>query len=418
MTRRFADSTSPDKAATFAAMSDERTISPANGTDDVKPGRDGRRRLVLVGGGHAHLEVVRQLGLNPVAGLDLVLVAKELNAPYSGMLPGLIAGTNSFDDCHVDLTRLGAFAGARVIHGEVDGIDRAARRVSVAGQAPLDYDLLSLDVGITPGMAGIRGAGTYGIAVKPISGFHPKWLDLLARCLAPGGPRDIAVVGAGAAGYEIAQAVRRRIMAEADARGIDGAAFGFTLVAGGALLSGSNACARRYARSELAAAGIRLVEGDPVGEIAADRLVLASGLELACEAAILCTPGRAASWFGETGLPLDDNGFFAVRPTLQSTGDEDVFAAGDCAGMIGQQRPKAGVFAVRQGPFLAGNIVRRAEGREPIPYRPQRHYLTLLSNAQESAVAARGRFALRGRLFSRWKDHIDRKFMRRYKDLA
>ncbi|MAY62713.1 MAG: hypothetical protein CML29_10915 [Rhizobiales bacterium] len=398
-------------------MSDKRTMFPQDGADGGTTGRDGRRRLVLVGGGHAHLEVLRRLGLEPIAGLETVLVAKELNAPYSGMLPGLIAGTNSLDDCHVDLARLGAFAGVRVVHGEVDGIDRTARRVTISGQAPLDYDLLSLDVGITPGMAGIRGGAAHGIAVKPISGFHPKWLDLLARCLTPGGPREIAVIGAGAAGYEIAHAVRRRIMAEADARGIDGTAFGFTLVAGGSLLSGSNACARRYARSELIAAGVRLVEGDPVAEIAADRLVLKSGRELACGAAILCTPGRAAPWFTETGLPLDDDGFFAVWPTLQSTGDDAIFAAGDCAAMIGQERPKAGVFAVRQGPFLAGNIIRRAEGRAPIPYRPQRHYLALLSDAQGSAIAVRGPFALRGRLFSRWKDHIDRSFMRRYKDL-
>jgi selenide, water dikinase len=377
-----------------------------------------KRRLVLAGGGHSHLEVLRRLGRHPVEGLEIVLVAKELNAPYSGMLPGLIGGLYPFDACHVDLTLLARHAGVRVIHGTVDGIDLAARQVMISGEPPLGFDLLSLDVGITPAVAGIRGAAEHGIPVKPISSFYPVWRDLLARCLKPGGPRHIAIIGGGAAGYEIVHAVRRRILDDAKAAGLDPSTFSFTLISGGVLLPAANRLARHFARDELARAGVRVVEGDQVAEISAERLVLESGETVPCDAAILCTPGRAAPWFGETGLPLDEKGFFAVRPTLQSTGDDAIFAVGDCAGMIGQQRPKAGVFAVRQGPVLARNILRRLAERPLEVYRPQTRYLTLLANAQGSAIASRGPLAARGRLMLVWKDFIDRRFMRRYKDLG
>ena len=373
-----------------------------------------KRRLVLAGGGHSHLEVLRHLGLHRVEGLEIVLVAKELQAPYSGMLPGLIGGLYPFDACHVDLTRLAGLSGARVIHGSVEGIDPVARQVMVSGHPPLGFDLLSLDVGITPAVDGIAGAAEHGIPVKPISSFYPVWRDLLARCLTPDGPRHVAIVGGGAAGYEIVHAVRRRVVDDTAAAGLDPGGFTFTLVSGSALLPAANRLARHFARDELVKADIRLIEGHRVVEITADRLVLDNGDRLPCDAAILCTPGRAASWFGETGLPLDDRGFFAVRPTLQSTGDDAIFAVGDCAGMIGQQRPKAGVFAVRQGPVLARNIVSRLAGRDLEAYRPQAHYLTLLANAQGSAVASRGPFAARGRLLLVWKDFIDRRFMRRY----
>ena len=374
-----------------------------------------KRRLVLAGGGHSHLEVLRHLALHPVEGLEIVLVAKELNAPYSGMLPGLIGGLYPFEACHVDLERLAGLSGARVIHGAVAGIDPVARQVTVSGQPPLGFDLLSLDVGITPAVDGIRGAADHGIPVKPISRFYPVWCDLLARCLTPEGPRHVAIVGGGAAGYEIVHAVRRRILDDAAAAGLDPGGFTFTLVSGSALLPAANRLAQSFARDELKKADIRLVEGHRVVEITADRLVLDNGETVPCDVAILCTPGRAASWFGDTSLPLDEKGFFAVRPTLQSTGDDAIFAVGDCAGMIGQQRPKAGVFAVRQGPVLARNIVRRLSGQPLEAYRPQERYLTILSNAEGSAIAARGAFAARGRLLWLWKDFIDRRFMRRYK---
>lgn len=383
----------------------------------MKSHRLEHRRLVLVGGGHSHLTVLRKLGMRRVDGLQLTLIAKELEAPYSGMLPGLVAGDYAFDECHVDLLRLADFAGARVIHGEVDGIDAVRKAVSVRGRPALGYDVLSIDVGITPNTGAMKGAAEYAIAVKPISAFYPIWTKLLQRSLQPSGPRRIAVIGGGAAGYEIVLAMRRRIVREAQARGIDAGAFSFTLAAGGKLLPALNRRAQHLARREIEHAGVSLVEDDLVTEIASSQLLLASGRKLDCDVAVLCTEGGAAAWLKDTGLPLDEKGFLAVRPTLQSAGDEDVFAAGDCAALIGQPRPKAGVFAVRQGPFLAENLKRRLQDRRLLDYRPQQHFLMLLSNARRRAIAVRGPFAMHGAMAWRWKDWIDRRFMGRFQNL-
>ena len=169
------------------------------------------RRIVLVGGGHTHVEVLRSFGMRPEPGVGLTIIAKEIEAPYSGMLPGFIAGHYTHDDCHIDIVRLAQFAGARVIHGEVIGVDRANKRVLVEGRVPVGYDLLSLNTGITPLLDGIAGADQHALAVKPVSTFAPRWQGLEDSALTPDGPRRFAIIGIGAAGFELVLAIRHRL---------------------------------------------------------------------------------------------------------------------------------------------------------------------------------------------------------------
>ena len=204
--------------------------------------------IVLIGGGHAHVFVLKSFGMTPEAGIRLTLIAKELAAPYSGMLPGFVAGHYALDACHIDLVRLAQFAGARIIHGSMCGIDRANKRVLIEGRPPLSYDLLSIDVGITPLLEPIAGAIEHTIAVKPVSVFAPKWQSLEARALTEGGPRRIAVVGGGAAGVELVLAARHRLRALAAKTRLNADSFSFSLVAGNALLPSHNARAQALAR--------------------------------------------------------------------------------------------------------------------------------------------------------------------------
>lgn len=375
------------------------------------------RDLVLIGGGHSHLFVLKALGMEPVPGLRVTLIAREVRAPYSGMLPGFVAGHYSLDDVHIDLLRLATFAGARLVHGSATGIDRQARRVLLADRPPVAYDLLSIDVGITPSIAGIDGGAEHGFAVKPISTFAPRWLALLEDALRPDGPRRFAVVGAGAAGFELVLAMRERLRSLAPGRGIDPDAFGFTLIGAGPLLPTHNRIARALARAALARAGVTLHEDVAATAVDAGAVTLADGRRIAADAALLCTGAAPPAWFAGSDLPRDGRGYLAVRPTLQLLDDDDVFAAGDCAGVAGQPREKSGVFAVRQGPPLADNIRRRALGRAARPFRMQRQFLTLLSTGGRHAIAARGPLAVAGDWAWRWKDRIDRRFMDRFGDL-
>jgi selenide,water dikinase len=383
----------------------------------MKPRAPATKHLVLVGGGHAHALVARMLGMDPIPGVDVTLIAKELDAPYSGMLPGLVAGHYRHDDCHIDLVRLAAWCDIRLLHGEVTGVDRISRQVQIKGRPPLGYDLLSIDVGITPSLDGIAGAAEHAIAVKPVNTFAPRWKALEADALRKDGPRRIAVVGSGAAGFELVLSARHALLGKAPAAGIDLDAFSFTLAGGAMLLPSHNAGARRHAHAALARDGIALIEGDPVIAVDAGGMTLASGRMVGADAVMVTTKAAPPAWLAATDLPRDPGGYLAVRPTLQLLDDDDVFAVGDCATVLEHPREKAGVFAVRQGPPLTANLRLRAEGKPALPFVPQRQFLTLLSTGSKHAIAARGPFSLAGNWVWRWKDRIDREFMERFSDL-
>lgn len=370
--------------------------------------------IVLVGAGHSHVIALKSLGMKPEPGVVVTLVTREIEAPYSGMLPGFVAGHYTYEECHIDAVRLANWAGARIIHGTVTGIDRAARRIAIDGRPPLAYDLLSIDVGITPLLDGIAGAAEHGIAVKPVSTFAGRWQALAEAALKPNGPRRIVVIGSGAAGFELVLAIRHRFRTEAPAVGIDPDAFAFTLVGGSKLLPTHNARARTLARQEIERQRVMLVEGDHVMRVEPGAVHLDSGRAIAADAALLATQAGPAKWFATSGLPCDPAGFIAVRPTLQVLDDDDVFAVGDCATVLKHPREKSGVFAVRQGPPLAENLRLRAAGRAAKPFIPQSQFLTLLSTGRQHAIASRNGLAFSGDILWRWKDRIDRAFMDKF----
>ncbi len=385
---------------------------------DGAPGQGAVTELVLVGGGHVHVEVLRRFGLAPEPGVRLTLITPDVATPYSGMLPGFIAGHYTYDDIHIDLRPLARAARARLVLGAAIGIDRAARCVRLADGGSVSYDVLSLDIGIAPDQSGIRDTARRAVAVKPVSTFAARWRETEARALAGEGPRRFVVAGGGVAGVEIVLAAAHRLRARAPAAGRDAAAFSFTLVAGGALLPSGNAAARRLARRALATRGVTLIEHAPLVEVGEHGCRLADGRVVAADAVLLTTGAIAASWLAASGLPTLAGGFLSVRPTLQLEDDDDIFAAGDCATVHADPRPKAGVFAVRQGPPLADNLRRRARGLATLPFTPQRQFLGILALGDREAIAMRGRWAVGGGWVWRWKDRIDRAFMARYRGPA
>lgn len=367
--------------------------------------------IVLVGGGHAHVHVLRAFALLPEPAVRLTLITRELATPYSGMLPGLVAGLYAPGDIHIDLVCLAAASGARLIHGEAVGLDRADGRVLLRDGTRVPYDLVSLDVGITPALDGILGAGEHAIAVKPIGSFLQKFDALLARCRSPAGPRRIVVIGGGAGGVELLLSVRTRLLAEFGT----GAGFSFALATDGEILQTHNARVRGIFRRVLAESGIALHEHRRASAVTPTAIEFVSGPPLAADAVLVTTDAAPPPWFAATGLELD-NGFVAVTATLQARNNDDVFAAGDCAALA-TPREKAGVYAVRAGPPLAENLRRRALGQPVIRWQPQRRHLALISTGERYAVASRGVLALEGAWLWTLKDWIDRRWMRMYRAL-
>jgi selenide,water dikinase len=366
--------------------------------------------LVLVGGGHAHVEVVKRFGLRPMPGVRLTLVARDVETPYSGMLPGLVAGHYRPEQCRIDLRRLARFAGARLIAAEAIGLDTAARLVHCRGRPPVRYDLLSFDIGSTPSASEVPGAARWLTAVKPIDRLAERWAALLERLRTADRPPRVVVVGGGAAGVELTLAMQHRI------RQLGGAAT-FALVTRGRLLPRYPEAARAIFGAILAERGVELHEQAPVVRVEAGRLVCGRGLELPFDEGLWATQAGAAPWLAETGLALDAKGFIAVDACLRSISHPEIFAAGDVAAVLPHPRAKAGVFAVRQGPPLAANL-RRALAGEPLrPFRPQRRYLSLIATGGRHAVAIRGGLVVQGRWAWWLKDRIDRSWMRRYQEL-
>ena len=377
--------------------------------------------IVLVGGGHSHVAVLKRFGMRPLSGVRLTLVSRDLLTPYSGMLPGLLAGHYTAEQAHIDLRKLSRFAGARLVHGAATGIDLDARRVFVPGRPPIGFDLLSLDSGSHPALDHIQGASEHAFGVKPVDGFRKRWAEAERDCLANGGRLRVTVIGGGAGGTELALSLRHRLRTLLARAGLpDRAEVTLVSESPAVLPSHAPAVRRRMARL-LAERGVGLRAGHRVTSVFPHRVeAVSSGNEsisITGDLAIAVTQASAPDWIRGSGLPLDEAGFVRVRETLQSPGVPFVFAAGDVASFDPRPLPKSGVYAVRQGPTLARNLARLATGRAPRPYRPQARTLALISSGDRNAVASWGPLALEGRGVWRLKDRIDRRWMRKYQEL-
>lgn len=358
--------------------------------------------LVLIGGGHAHALVLRMWAMDPLPGVRVTLINPGPAAPYTGMLPGLIAGHYRRDEIMIDLVRLARFAGARVILDRVVGIDRDGGQVLLAGRAPLAYDVASLDIGIASDLPDLPGYDAYAVAAKPLGGYSDRWQAFLARRLQR--PR-VVVVGAGVGGVELALASAHRLGAGAEVT---------LLEQGDAALPGIGAGARRALLAHLDRAGVRLLTAARPAQIEAEAVVLTDGRRLPSDFTLAVAGGRPADWLAETGLALHQ-GFVSISNTLQSS-DPLIFAAGDCAHMGFAPRPKAGVYAVRAAPVLLHNLRAALLGGPMRRYAPQRDYLKLISTGGQGAVADKWGLPLNGGWLWRLKDRIDRAFMAKFED--
>ncbi len=372
------------------------------------------RDLVLVGGGHSHVVVLRMLAMQPEPGLRITLICTDIDTPYSGMLPGYISGHYRFDDVHIDLGRLAAFAGARFIHGEVTGLDRANQRVQLRDRPAVPYDLLSINTGSTPNMRQIKGAQAHAVPVK----FNQRWLSLLARVRELHSRFTIAVVGGGAGGVELLLSMQYRLRHELQKLGRNPDLLHFVLLtAGDTLLPTHNPGIRARFVRVLKERHVAVHTRTEVNQVSPGCLHTQDGRTFDADETMWVTQAGGPAWLQSTGLALDEHGFIQVNDRLQTLDDPKIFAAGDVASFSRRPLEKAGVFAVRMGPPLAKNLRLALRGQPLQAYRPQRSWLALISTGDRYAVASRGWLGFAGAWVWRWKDYIDRRFMRKFTEL-
>jgi selenide, water dikinase len=370
--------------------------------------------VVLIGGGHAHVEVLRSLAMNPVEELRLTVVARDTVTPYSGMLPGYLAGIYSHAEAHIDLRPICARSGARLIHANATGLDTEQRKVLFEDRPPLHFDLASLDIGSTPAASGIKGAGEHAIPVKPVDGFLDRWRAVEDALQGREEAFHLTVVGGGAGGLEVCLGLRHRLLTQFG----DDLALDVTLISDGAtLLPRHGAGVRRRMEKALADAGVSVHKSKRVDAINADQVQCSDGTVVASDDTVLVTGAAPASWLGSTGLALDGDGFVAVDAMLRSTSHPFVWAAGDIAGYTPRPLIKNGVYAVRQGPLLASNLRRLARGEALETFKPQHRTMAMITTGERHAVASWGGISFQGDWVWRWKDRIDRRWMEKYQHL-
>ena len=362
-------------------------------------------RLVLAGAGHAHLSVLQALARKRPSETDIVLVTPAAFQTYSGMLPGWIAGHYSTPQCRIDVHAFAHQAGVRVVEAYLVAMDADRQCVATSDGQRIDFDILSLDVGSEIDRSLLEMAGARLLALKPLDDFFQAWPEVLAAALHKPGYR-LAVVGAGAAGVELALAARHAFMRAGAAARVD-------LVASGAgPVAGHGRAVQRRVTQALDRAGVVVHHVRAAG--AKEGLVLSDGTILACDCVIAATGARAPAWLGSSKLALDENGFVAVDGCHRSVSHPCVFAAGDVCARQDREVGRSGVHAVRAGPVLAANLLAMLQGGAMGVYRPRRRSLYLLACGPRYAIASWGRWSAEGYVLWRWKDWIDRRFIARF----
>jgi len=363
-----------------------------------------KKRLLLAGGGHAHIGVLAALARAPLAQSDVSVLSPFPRQFYSGMLPGWIAGHYALDECVIPLAGLAERAGARLHLAHLARIDLDARVAYTESAEAIGFDVISIDTGPVIDPAAIAGTAEHAIALRPIESLLGQWERLLMHLAEATEVHTLTVIGGGAGGVELALAFAFRSAAARLPLRVQ-------LVAGRAGIAASlPGCSQRRLMRLLHARDVRVIVDDAV-EIGRHTVLLAEGGELTSDATIVATGAAAAEWPRASGLACDAGGFITVNECLQSTSHPFVFAAGDCATMLQHPRPKSGVYAVRAGPALARNLARAITEQPLAPYAPQQRALYLMSTGARYAVATWGSLCAEGAWIWRWKNRIDKRFV-------
>lgn len=373
--------------------------------------------LVLIGGGHAHAIVLKKLAMKPVPGLRLTLITRDIHTPYSGMLPGFIAGHYDYDECHIDLGPLARLAGARLYHSEANGIDLDNNQVILPDRPTVNFDLLSINIGSRPSNINVPGVEEYAIPAKPIDHFLVKWQALQDKVMASQGDFNLVIVGGGAGGVELALSTQNKINQLMSQKGDSLDRLRITLITESeTIMFGHNSGVKKRFESVFNQRGIKVRHRCLVTEVQQKQVIVNHDEAIAADGVIWVTSASAPNWPKDSGLDVDEDGFIKVNQYLQSTSHSQVFAAGDIASLL-DPRPKSGVFAVRQGPILEHNLKAAATQQLFKAYKPQKNFLGLVSTGNQYAVASRGSWSYESAWLWQMKNWIDQQFMDKFNNL-
>ncbi len=377
------------------------------------------KHIILVGGGHTHVLTVNALKKNLPPHVTVTLIEPQTEVPYTGMLPGLIAGHYTSHDISINMRDLcGTDTKITHIQDRVVAVRPHENSIVLASGQSLRYDAASFDIGIHTEASSIKGFTDHATPVKPLGEFARTWQQYVARSNESVGTKNhyIAIIGGGLAGVETALAMAHRIhtppLASHDPH-TDSSHI--TLIDQGRILSTLGQRARKFLLEELQRYNIHIYENVAVSQITRTHVHLETNKKIPAHFVLGATGAQPYTWLRETNIPLEE-GFISVNEHLQSTGFENIFATGDCTSFIAKPLPKAGVYAVRQAPTLTHNLLCTLQQKPLKIFTPQKHYLKLISLGEKRACADKWGLCVHGKPLWFLKDFIDRQFVSQFTD--
>lgn len=362
--------------------------------------------LVLVGGGHAQLETLRNLPDIVDRGHRVTLVADSPHHFYSGMGPGLLGGMYEPQALRFDVRRRARNAGASFLHDAAVGIDPDARTVRLESGDAVTYDVVSFCIGSHVATSSLGAEDPDVFTVKPIVNLVTARNRLVEMADRSGQVR-VVVVGGGAAGVEVTGNCWGLVTGA-------GAEPRITLVCRGRLLDQFPERARRLARESLEERGVEILEQAGMERMEDGSAHPSGGRSLPYDVAFVATGVRPRDLFSDGGLPTDDSGALLVTPQLRSVEYPEVFGGGDCIALEGQKLEKVGVHAVDEAPVLCHNLPAALEGSDMTAFHPRRHYMLILNMGDGRGIATKWGLTFDTRVALWMKDRIDRAFMKKY----
>ena len=364
--------------------------------------------LVLVGGGHSQIAVLKKFGMNPIPGLRITMINNFISSSYSGMLPGYITGTFTKENTQIDLLKLCRFANSRLIIDRVISLNSEKKYISLQNRPPIYYDTLSINTGGEPELNSITGAEKYGVPIKPISNLIQVFENIKSKI---NNYKNInfVIIGGGAGGIEIALSIKNYLNNQKSL--IEKKV---TLISKSEnLIDGYSALAKLNATKFLFENDINLITDNPVIEIGKNFVKTKRGPKIKSDFSIVVTSITAPKWISQSGLKLSDDGFIEVNNFLQSS-NENIFASGDVCSIKGKNLVKSGVYAVRQGPILSKNLRAKILKLKFTSYKPQKTFLSLIGDGKSKAIFSWGPFSFKSKWSWTLKKFIDENFLKKY----
>jgi pyridine nucleotide-disulfide oxidoreductase family protein len=370
--------------------------------------------LVFIGGGHSHAIALKLWGKKPVLGVKVTLISDVKNTPYSGMLPGYLGGYYNYEQTHINLEKLAKFARINLIIDSVIDIDPHKKNITCKSGKRIDFDLVSIDIGSTPKNSDIHGANLSTIPAKPVNLLLEKWQEILNEAEQN---KDklltLNIIGGGAGGVELAMNIYRKL---SNILALDKLKINL-IHKREKILSNQNEWASNKLTEILKSKNINLYFNTIVKAVNKDNIITESGLKIPADHHFLVTQASAPLWLKHSSISSDQDGFILIKDTLQSINYDFIFATGDIATMINYPRPKAGVFAVKQGKPLYENICNFLNNKPFKSHHPQKYYLNIIGTGNSSAVAMWGYFGWESPILWHWKKNLDITFMKQFANL-